>query len=48
MNDKNNSNNKPKVTLEGRLFDIAFWSFLTVLPLGIAAATLYFANFYEQ
>jgi hypothetical protein len=37
---------KPKVSLEGRLFDIAFWSFLTVLPLGIAAATLYYANFY--
>ncbi|WP_164848270.1 hypothetical protein [Halobacteriovorax sp. HLS] len=35
---------REKVTLEGRLFDIAFWSFLTIIPLGSAGAILYFSS----
>ncbi len=43
MNDKENETKK-EVTLEGRLFDIAFWSFLTIIPLGSAGAILYFSS----
>jgi hypothetical protein len=35
---------KKKLSFEERMFDVAFWSFLTVLPFGSAAAILYYAN----
>lgn len=43
---KKTNTTKKKLTFEERMFDIAFWSFLTVLPLGSAGAILYYANFY--
>gem|GEM_PF-5999679 len=36
--------NKKKLSFEERMFDIAFWFFLAVLPLLTAGLTLYFSN----